>query len=61
MPSTIQTCGITLPISPHARQQAQQFAAEQPNPHKAEQVYRNTLAVQLVELYLQMMAIPTEI
>lgn len=52
---------ITLPISQAARTTAQQFANLQPTPEKAEQVRLNTLAVMVVNDYLQMMEIPTEL
>lgn len=61
MPFSLKYGSITLPISVSARQQAQRFAAEQSNPTKAQQVYHNTLAVELVDLYLKMMDIPTQI
>ncbi|MEH2050444.1 DUF1822 family protein [Nostoc sp.] len=52
---------LTLPISQRARITAQQFANQQPNPEKAEQVRLNTLAVWVVNDYLQMMDIPTDL
>lgn len=52
---------ITLPISQAARTTAQQFANQQPNSQKAEQVRLNTLAVSVVNDYLQMMEIPTNL
>ncbi|MBE9037114.1 DUF1822 family protein [aff. Roholtiella sp. LEGE 12411] len=52
---------ITLPISQIARITAQQFANQQPTPEKAEQVRLNTLAVWVVNDYLQMMEIPTNL
>ncbi|MEH1809981.1 MAG: DUF1822 family protein [Nostoc sp.] len=52
---------LTLPISQTARITAQQFANQQPNPEKAEQVRLNTLAVWVVNDYLQMMDIPTDL
>ncbi|MBD2529777.1 DUF1822 family protein [Nostoc flagelliforme FACHB-838] len=52
---------LTLPISQTARTTAQQFAKQQPNPEKAEQVRLNTLAVWVVNDYLQMMNIPTDL
>jgi Protein of unknown function (DUF1822) len=51
---------LTLPILASARDQAEAFAREQSNPTKLRQVYLNTLAVQVVESYLQMMDIPTD-
>ncbi|MDF5738729.1 MULTISPECIES: DUF1822 family protein [unclassified Nostoc] len=52
---------LTLPISQSARITAQQFANQQPNPEKAEQVRLNTLAVWVVNDYLKMMDIPTNL
>ncbi|MEH2287799.1 DUF1822 family protein [Nostoc sp.] len=52
---------LTLPISQTARITAQQFANQQPNPEKAEQVRLNTLAVWVVNDYLQMMDISTDL
>jgi Protein of unknown function (DUF1822) len=52
---------LKLPISQIARITAQQFANQQPNPEKAEQVRLNTLAVWVVNDYLQMMDIPTDL
>lgn len=52
---------ISLPITTKARQIAQKFAGEQPNPEKSTQVYHNTLAVLLVYDYLQLLDISTEL
>ena len=52
---------ISIPISARLRQQAETFAAEQPTPEKAAQVYLNTLAVQVVNHYMQMMDIATDL
>lgn len=52
---------LTLPISQLARRIAQKFASQQPNSQKAEQVRLNTLAVSVVNDYLQMMDIPTDL
>ncbi|MBN3949743.1 MAG: DUF1822 family protein [Nostoc sp.] len=52
---------LTLPISQLARITAQQFANQQPNSEKAEQVRLNTLAVWVVNDYLEMMDIPTDL
>ncbi|MDZ8186611.1 MAG: DUF1822 family protein [Nostoc sp. ChiSLP02] len=52
---------LTLPISKTARRIAQQFASEQPSSQKAEQVRLNTLAVWVVNDYLEMMDIPTNL
>ncbi|MFN6156808.1 DUF1822 family protein [Anabaena sp. AL09] len=50
---------ISIPISAKFRDTALQFAQEQPNPEKAKLVYLNTLAVQVVNNYLQMLDIST--
>ncbi len=52
---------ISIPISPSFRQQAATFAKEQSTAEKATQVYLNTLAVQVMNLYLQMMGVPTDL
>lgn len=52
---------ISIPIPQLARQTAQEFAQEQPNQEKARQVYLNTLAVQVVNTYLRMLDIPTDL
>ncbi|MBN3872712.1 DUF1822 family protein [Nostoc sp. JL33] len=52
---------LRLPISQLARITAQQFANQQPNSEKAEQVRLNTLAVWVVNDYLEMMDIPTDL
>lgn len=57
----LEDFSITLPISQLARTTAQQFANNQPNPKKAEQVRLNTLAVSVVNDYLQMMEVPTDL
>ncbi|MBD2438327.1 DUF1822 family protein [Nostoc sp. FACHB-110] len=53
--------GIELPIPQTARTIAQKFANQQPTFAKAEQVRLNTLAVLVVNDYLQMMGIPTNL
>jgi len=50
-----------FPISQAALQTARQFAQQQTNPTKAEQVQRNTLAVWAVNDYLQMLGVPTNL
>lgn len=57
----IQDFALTLPLPQAARQLAQQFASQQPTPTKAEQVHQNTLAVWVVNDYLQMMGIDTDL
>lgn len=57
----VDDLGIKLPIAQTARTIAQQFANQQPTFTKAEQVRLNTLAVWVVNDYLQMMEIPTNL
>ena len=52
---------LKLPISQLARRTAQEFANQQPNSEKGEQVRLNTLAVWVVNDYLEMMDIPTNL
>ncbi len=52
---------VPLPITQAARTNAQQFANQQPTAEKAEQVRLNTLAVWVVNEYLQMMDIATDL
>lgn len=52
---------ITLPITQTALRLAQQFASQQLTQEKKEQVYLNTLAVCVVNDYMQIMDIPTEL
>lgn len=57
----IEEFSLPLPITKAARTIAQEFAAGQPTAEKVEQVYLNTLAVCVVNDYLQMMSIPTDL
>ena len=57
----IEDVSLPLPITQVARRLAQRFANQQPNPQKAEQVYLNTLAVYVVNHYLQLMGISTDL
>ncbi len=61
--STNQTkdFSFALPITQKARRIAQEFASAQLPPQKAEQVRLNTIAVCVVNDYLQMMGIPTNL
>ncbi|MEX0270157.1 DUF1822 family protein [Leptolyngbyaceae cyanobacterium UHCC 1019] len=61
MTQSIYEFALPLPITQATRQTAQEFANQQPNPQKAEQVRLNTLAVLVVEDYLQLMEIPTRL
>ena len=51
--------GITLPITTEFQRIAQQFAQRCPFPDKAPRIKQNTLAVCAVNVYLQLMDIPT--
>ncbi len=52
---------ITIPIPASSRQIAQEFAQEQSVLAKAKQIYLNTLSVLVVNTYLQMLDIPTNL
>ena len=52
---------LALPITREHRKTAQKFISRIGNKRKQEQVYFNTLAVLLVNDYLQMMEIPTDL
>ncbi|BAY61674.1 hypothetical protein NIES22_17410 [Calothrix brevissima NIES-22] len=52
---------VPLPITQAARRIAQNFASQQPTPEKAAQVKLNTLAILVVQEYLQFMDIPTNL
>lgn len=57
----LEDFAVPLPITQAARKIAQQFANQQPIPEKAEQVRLNTLAVWVVNDYLEMMDITTNL
>lgn len=57
----LDNCALPLPITLMARRKAQEFASRQPTPQKAEQVRLNTLAVYVVNDYLQLIGIPTDL
>lgn len=57
----IKDFALPLPITRMVRRTAEAFASQQPTPQKAEQVRLNTLAVCVVNDYLQMMGIPTDL
>ncbi|NJN73215.1 MAG: DUF1822 family protein [Limnothrix sp. RL_2_0] len=52
---------ISLPITNEARQIAQKFSEQQITPEKAHQVYQNTLAVLVVNNYLRILQISTDL
>ncbi len=57
----LEEFALPLPITQNARRSAEQFADQQPTPKKAEQVRLNTLAVLVVNDYMQMMGMPTDL
>ncbi len=57
----IENFAIPLPITQANRQTAQEFAAQQSSTEKAEQVLLNTLAVLVVNNYLSMLEIGTDL
>ncbi|NES86616.1 MAG: DUF1822 family protein, partial [Moorea sp. SIO2B7] len=59
--NSIDNCFLHLPITEEARQTAQKFAQEQPNYQKAAQVRLNTLAIWVVNDYLKLMGITTNL
>jgi hypothetical protein len=61
MKSDIEQKHISFPIPAKFRNTALKFAQEQANQQKAKQIYLNTLAVQVVDSYLQMLDIPTNL
>jgi Protein of unknown function (DUF1822) len=61
MTDDLVSYALPLPLTSHAFQVARDFAAQQPTLEKAEQVRLNTLAVWVVNEYLQMMGISTNL
>ncbi len=61
MTHDIYEFSLPLPITQGARRTAQQFASQQHNADKAEQVRLNTLAVLVMQDYFQLMDIPTDL
>lgn len=57
----IYAAAVPLPIPNEARQMAEHFAANQPSPEKARQVYINTLAVWVMNDYFHMLGITTDL
>lgn len=58
---TYEAHSLTLPIPTVARTIAEQFASEQPTPERAERVRCNTIAVLVMQDYLQLMGIRTSL
>ena len=61
IPDYLTEIALPLPIPEIARQTAQKFAAAQTTPEKAEQVKLNTLAVLVVNNYLNMLGVATDL
>jgi hypothetical protein len=59
--TTPENMAIRLPITSQAIQFAENFARQQPTPDKRERVNLNTLAVCVVNDYLEMMGFPTNL
>lgn len=59
--NSIGNQSLPMPITQKAIRSARQFASEQGNPHKKEQVYFNTLAVLTVRDYLTLLDIETDL
>lgn len=59
--SPLEALSVPLPIPQAARQAAAAFARQQPTPAKAAQVRRNTIAVWVMNEYLQMMGVSTDL
>lgn len=58
---SIEHITIAIPITKSDRHKAQEFAQQQLTPEKAEQIYRNTLAVLVTRYYLEMLDIPSSL
>ena len=59
--TTADDARVPVWVTQAAKQTAQQFASQQPDQKKAEQVYRNTLAVYVVNEYLNLLGIKTDL
>ncbi len=59
--SKLKEAAIPMFITQSALKTARQFASQQPTQSKRQEVYFNTLAVCVVDNYLQMMSIPTDL
>lgn len=57
----IEKYAISLPITSEIRHAAEQFAVEQPTKDKARRVFLNTIAVAVVNNYLRMLDIQTDL
>ena len=61
IPDYLTEIALPLPITETARKTAQTFAAAQATPEKAEQVKLNTIAVLVVNNYLNMLGVTTDL
>lgn len=61
MDTADQSIPITLPITAADRRRAYQAAKQQPTQTRAEQVYRNTLAVLVTQHYLRLLGIDSDL
>ena len=59
--NNIEDSYLSLPITTRAKNTAQRFASQQSSPEAAEQVRRNTLSILVMDNYLEMMGIPTNL
>ncbi|WP_144870528.1 DUF1822 family protein [Hyella patelloides] len=57
----IDNFAVSLPITAEIRHTGSQFAAQQPTKEKAEQILLNTIAVSVVNNYLSMLGIHTDL
>lgn len=59
--NNIEDFSLSLPITATARNTAQRFASQQSSSEAAERVRRNTLSILVMDNYLEMMGIPTNL
>ena len=59
--NNIEDFSLSLPITTTARNTAQRFASQQSSPEAAERVRRNTLSILVMDNYLEMMGIHTNL
>lgn len=59
--SQIENLAVYLPITTEIRHVADRFALRQPTPEKAEEVRLNTIAVSIVNNYLKMLGVMTDL
>jgi hypothetical protein len=57
----LEELAIPVPITQEMRQNAERFARKQPTKTKADRVYLNTLAVRVVDSYLNLLGIATNL